>query len=54
MNKRFTLLLLIFSILIYGANATEYLPILKGEGKPPKNVCIAEFEKKGKNLITRY
>ncbi|HER2025551.1 TPA: hypothetical protein VJR00_001793, partial [Streptococcus pyogenes] len=46
MKKRFSLLLLMFSIIICGTNNVNVLANSKGERKPPKSVCVKEFEKK--------
>lgn len=50
MNKSFSLVLLMFSILICGTNNETVFANSKGEGKPPKGVCIEEFEKKRKEF----
>ncbi|SDM42474.1 hypothetical protein [Bacillus sp. OK048] len=52
MNKRFSLLLLMFSIIIYGTNNVTVFANSKG-GKPPKSHCIEEFEKKWKEFDNR-
>ena len=52
MNKRFFLLLLMFSIIIYGINNVTVFANSKGE-KPPKSECIEEFEKNRKEFNNR-
>ena len=52
MNKRFFLLLLMFSYIIYGTNNVTVFANSKG-GKPPKSVCIEEFEEKWKEFDNR-
>ncbi|QED48007.1 hypothetical protein [Cytobacillus dafuensis] len=45
MNKKFSNLLLISIILIYGVNNETVFANSVKEEKPPKSVCIEEFEK---------
>ncbi|MGF6949059.1 oligoribonuclease (3'-5' exoribonuclease) [Neobacillus sp. B4I6] len=50
MNQRFSLLLLMFSIIIFGINNVTVFANSNGEVKPFKSVCIQEFEKKSKEF----
>ena len=49
MNKKLSLLLLVFCVIIYGTNNVTVFAVLKGK-KPPKSVCIEEFEKNMKEF----
>ncbi|WP_226528758.1 hypothetical protein [Metabacillus niabensis] len=49
MNKKLSLLLLMFCVIIYGTNNVTVFADLKRE-KPPKSVCIEEFEKNMKEF----
>lgn len=49
MNKKLTLILFMFCYIICGTNNVTVFADLKGE-KPPKSVCIKEFEKKMKEF----
>ncbi|NRD78562.1 hypothetical protein HPT25_14455 [Bacillus sp. BRMEA1] len=44
MNKRVSFILLMFSVIICGTNNVTVFADSKG-GKPPKRVCIVEFER---------
>ena len=50
MNQRFSLSLLTFSIIIFGANNVTAFANSKGDRKPPKNVCIKEYQKESKEF----
>ncbi|MBT2734110.1 hypothetical protein J7E66_05040 [Bacillus sp. ISL-7] len=39
-----------FSFIIFGTNNVNVFANSKGEGKPPKSVCIEEFEKESKEF----
>ncbi|PWW26648.1 hypothetical protein DFO73_110222 [Cytobacillus oceanisediminis] len=50
MYKRSSLLLLMFIIIFCGINNVNVFAKSKGEGKPPKSVCVEEFEKEWKKF----
>ncbi|PEL07193.1 hypothetical protein CN606_00715 [Bacillus toyonensis] len=52
MNKRFFLLLLMFSVIIYGTNNVTVIANSKGV-KPSKSVCIEAFEEKWKEFDSK-
>lgn len=49
MNKKLSLFLLVFCVITYGTNNITVFAVLKGK-KPPKSVCIEEFEKNMKEF----
>ncbi|MDR7240482.1 hypothetical protein [Neobacillus drentensis] len=53
MKRRLSLLLLIFSVIICGTNNITVFADSKGQGKPPKSVCIEESEKQWKEFNNR-
>ncbi|MFD1780806.1 hypothetical protein ACFSFW_19315 [Fredinandcohnia salidurans] len=49
LNKRLFLLLLVVNFIIYGTNIVTVSATTNG-GKPPKGICVEEFEKKRKEF----